>query len=174
MVSAFARSTLTGVKFACTSAGAARSQPLTRHPCSSKCRAIASPIPELLPVTSAWHSLAACPGTSLGTDAPFGNDLGGPGHVVTLEARKVVHRPAAHQQALLHQFLAHLAAKRLVDLGVQALCNLGGQLGRAPQTVPAVELVAGDGPPHRGHLGHGGHAPRPGARKDLEHAPLAE
>src|SRR5262249_55069275 len=135
------RSTRTAANRGCSMRGGLISQPCTCQSSASKRSATARPMPELLPVTTARRSLD--------TDVPLGDDLARERHVFALKAHEVVDRPGREQESLLLELRTHIAGQGLVDLGIQALCDLRRELGWTPQPVPAVELVA------RHRLGYG-------------------
>src|SRR3954470_14900641 len=110
------------------------SKPETRQSWASIAWAMARPMPELLPVTTACRN-------SLDTDIAFRDDLLRPRHVFALEFDEVGDGARCQQQALLRKLFAHVAGQRLVDFAIQALDDVCGKFGRAPKAVPAVELV---------------------------------
>src|SRR6185436_3767736 len=125
------------------------SKPTTFQPSSNSARAMALPIPELVPVTTARRSF--------GTDLSIGDDLRRACHVILLEAREVLDRTRREQQALRDELVSHIGRQRLVDLRIQTLRDVARQFCRAPQAIPAVKFVPRNGLPDSGHIRHAGH-----------------
>src|SRR5215475_2534110 len=140
------RSTRTAANRGCSMRGGLTSKPFTCQSSASKRSATARPMPELAPVTTARRSFD--------TDVPLGDDLARERHVFALKAHEVVDRPGREDESLLLELRTHVAGQGLVDLGIQALCDLGRELGWTPQPVPAVELVAGHRLGYGRHVGH--------------------
>ncbi len=188
MASPSARSAGRCAKAGCAMAGGATSSPVTRQPVASRDSAIARPMPLLLPVTTACGTgppaFATGAGTdtdtdtdtdgtvaSLGTDMALGHDLLGALHVSALELREILRAAGRDEQALLLELGADLG-QGLVHFGVEALHERGRGFGRGPEAVPAVELVAGNGFGHGGHVRQVGHALGRGDGHHAQHAAL--
>src|SRR3954467_2249390 len=142
-----ARSTASPRKRSCASVAVARSRPDTRHPSRSSRSATAWPMPELVPVTTAWRIRTAL--RALEVDAlqelTAAHDLAADELAAVLDALRDRLEQRAGQAlddlGIAHRLLDHRVDRRL-DLARRAL-------GR-PDAVPGVKLEA-----RQPSLGHG-------------------